>query len=208
MCKETNNNYKNEKVQDFQVLAVTNRTLSKRPYLEQIRKICEWEPEAIILREKDLTEKEYKDLAEKVLAICAEYQTPCILHTFYRTAMELPCDGLHLPLPLLREVTAGGNASGWCREKITKLGTSVHSVEEAIEAEKLGVTYITAGHIYVTDCKKGLAPRGLSFLREVCEAVDIPVYGIGGIKFHTDQWIELGKCGAIGGCIMSGMMKM
>ena len=93
-------------------------------------------------------------------------------------------------------------------EKFAKLGTSVHSVEEAIEAEKLGATYITAGHIYATDCKKGLPPRGLLFLREVCEAVDISVYGIGGIKFHMDQWIELGKCGAIGGCIMSGMMKM
>lgn len=211
MCREikdTNDKCKNERAQGFQVLAVTNRTLSKKPYLEQIRKICEWGPESIILREKDLTEKEYKDLAEKVLAICSEYQIPCILHTFYRTAMELPCDGLHLPLPLLREVAAGENASVWCREKFTKLGTSVHSVEEAIEAEKLGATYITAGHIYATDCKKGLPPRGLSFLREVCEAVDIPVYGIGGIKFHMDQWIELGKCGAIGGCIMSGMMKM
>ena len=70
MCKEiknTDDRCTNEKVQGFHVVAVTNRTLSKRPYLEQIRKICEWGPDAIILREKDLTEKEYKDLAEKVL---------------------------------------------------------------------------------------------------------------------------------------------
>ena len=135
MCKEiknTDDRCTNEKVQGFHVVAVTNRTLSKRPYLEQIRKICEWGPDAIILREKDLTEKEYKDLAEKVLAICKEYQVPCILHTFYQVAMELPCDGLHLPLPLLREVTAGKSASGQWREKFAKLGTSVHSVEEAI----------------------------------------------------------------------------
>ena len=119
MCKEiknTDDRCTNEKVQGFHVVAVTNRTLSKRPYLEQIRKICEWGPDAIILREKDLTEKEYKDLAEKVLAICKEYQVPCILHTFYQVAMELPCDGLHLPLPLLREVTAGKSASGRWRE--------------------------------------------------------------------------------------------
>ncbi len=145
------------------------------------------------MREKDLTEKEYKDLAEKVLAICKEYQVPCILHTFYQVAMELPCDGLHLPLPLLREVTAGKSASGRWREKFAKLGTSVHSVEEAIEAEKLGATYITAGHVYATDCKKGLPPRGLLFLREVCEAVDISVYGIGGIKFHMGRVDRIGK---------------
>ena len=72
MCKEiknTDDRCTNEKVQGFHVVAVTNRTLSKRPYLEQIRKICEWGPDAIILREKDLTEKEYKDLAESAKSI-------------------------------------------------------------------------------------------------------------------------------------------
>ena len=47
MCKEIKNTdarCTNEKVQGFHVVAVTNRTLSKRPYLEQIRKICEWGP--------------------------------------------------------------------------------------------------------------------------------------------------------------------
>ncbi len=62
------------------------------------------------------------------------------------------------------------------------VGTSIHSVSEAVEAEKLGASYLTAGHIYVTDCKKGLPPRGLPFLQHVCQAVQIPVYGIGGIK--------------------------
>ena len=90
----------------------------------------------------------------------------------------------------------------------TVLGTSVHSVAEAREAEHLGVTYLTAGHIYVTDCKKGLAPRGLHFLQEVCKSVSVPVYGIGGIKFDPVQWQELQSAGATGGCIMSGMMEL
>lgn len=34
------------------------------------------------------------------------------------------------------------------------IGTSVHSVEDAIKAEQLGATYMTAGHIFATDCKK------------------------------------------------------
>ena len=40
MCKEiknTDDRCTNEKMQGFHVVAVTNRTLSKRPYLEQIR---------------------------------------------------------------------------------------------------------------------------------------------------------------------------
>ena len=84
------------------------------------------------------------------------------------------------------------------------VGCSVHSVEEAKEAQKLGATYLTAGHIYTTDCKKGLPPRGLDFLREICNAVTIPVYAIGGIHAGTRQIQEVMDCGASGACIMYG----
>ena len=45
--------------------------------------------------------------------------------------------------------------------------------------------------------------QGLDFLRQVCAAVDLPVYAIGGIKFDETQWMSLKECGAAGGCIMS-----
>ena len=38
-----------------QVVAVTNRSLTERPFLEQIRRVCEMHPDALILREKDLS---------------------------------------------------------------------------------------------------------------------------------------------------------
>ena len=183
------------------VIAVSNRNLCDRPFMVQLERVCQCHPKALILLEKDLTEKEYEALAEKVLELCGQYQVPCILHTYAEVATRAAHSIIHLPLPVLEKYSNK-------LQNFQVVGCSVHSVEEAIEAEKLGATYITAGHIYATDCKKGLPPRGLLFLREVCEAVDISVYGIGGIKFHMDQWIELGKCGAIGGCIMSGMMKM
>ena len=122
--------------------------------------------------------------------------------------MHLVCTSIHLPLPLLRRLSEKGILSSPEFASFTVLGTSVHSVAEAREAEHLGVTYLTAGHIYVTDCKKGLAPRGLHFLQEVCKSVSVPVYGIGGIKFDPVQWQELQSAGATGGCIMSGMMEL
>lgn len=75
-----------------QVVAVTNRSLTERPFLEQIRRVCEMHPDALLLREKDLSEKEYEELAKEVMAICAEYKVPCILHTFWRVAEKLKCD--------------------------------------------------------------------------------------------------------------------
>ena len=88
------------------------------------------------------------------------------------------------------------------------VGSSIHSPEEAIRAQKAGAAYVTAGHVYVTDCKKGLPPRGLEFLKEVCTKVTIPVYAIGGIHAGTGQIQEVMDCGASGGCIMSEMMRI
>ena len=48
------------------------------------------------------------------------------------------------------------------------VGVSVHTVEEAIFVEKHGGSYLMAGHIFATDCKKGLMPRGIEFLKEIC----------------------------------------
>lgn len=86
-----------------------------------------------------------------------------------------------------------------------RIGTSVHSVEEAVRAERLGASYLFAGHIFETDCKKGLAPRGLSFLEEVCKSVSIPVYALGGINDQTEPLVR--KTGAEGACRMSDYMK-
>ena len=174
---------------DLKIIAVSNRKLCERPFLEQIERVCQVKPQAIILREKDLSEEEYRILSEEVLSVCKKHEIPCILHKFWKTALELECTSVHLPLPELRKLPEG------VKEQFQRIGTSVHSVEDAKEAERLGVSYMTAGHIYVTDCKKGLAPRGLGFLKDVCSTVNVPVYAIGGIKFDEKQWYDV-----INGC--------
>lgn len=210
----------NDNGRDFGILAISNRHLCERPFEEQIKRICDWHPDALVLREKDLPEEEYKALAENVLDICKSHDVPCILHTYWKTALELGHDAIHLPLPLLRALSAESqnqkvstinvpiDNTAFHLTDFRKIGTSVHSVEDAIEARRLGATYVTAGHIFTTDCKKGLPPRGLDFLKNVCDAVTIPVYGIGGIKFDPQQWSDLKNQGACGGCIMSGMMQL
>ena len=183
------------------VIAVTNRHLCSRPFMEQIDRVCSLNPKAVILREKDLSEQEYLILAENVLEICKQYQVPCILHSFVEVARALKCSAIHLPLPLLHKY------EGELKDFST-VGTSVHSVEDALEAEELGASYLTAGHIYATDCKKGVPPRGTVFLKEVCQSVSLPVYAIGGIQPDQAQFQEIMDCGAKGGCIMSGMMTL
>ena len=181
------------------ILCVTNRNLCREDFLQRIEKIAENRPNGILLREKDLSEEEYKTLAEKVSNCCKKYDVPCILHSFVDAAMELGAENIHLPLHILREMDEK------TKETFKIIGASCHSVEEAQEAERLGCTYITAGHVFVTDCKKGLAPRGLEFLRKVCESVSVPVYAIGGISNANIDLVR--KAGAAGACVMSGLMR-
>ena len=183
------------------IIAVTNISLCERPFLEQIERVCRFKPKALILREKDLPENEYERIAKQVMEICGRYDLLCILHSFQQTAVKLNWRAIHLPLTVLKK-------SVDMLDNFDIVGTSVHSVEDALEAQRLGADYVTAGHIYETDCKKGLPPRGLEFLKNVCDSVDIPVYGIGGIKINEEQIEEVKKCGASGGCIMSGMMRL
>lgn len=88
---------------------------------------------------------------------------------------------------------------------IQRIGTSIHSVEDAIFAESHGADYITAGHIFTTDCKKGLPGRGIDWLNAICNAVSIPVYAIGGISDANAG--ELSDCGISGYCMMSASMQ-
>lgn len=151
----------------------------------------------VILREKDLSLSEYTELAKRVASSCESCGVQCIIHAFPETARELGIKALHMPLHMLTKQLC---------EEFDIVGSSVHSVDEAVKAQQLGASYITAGHIFATDCKKGLAPRGLDFLKDVCRSVDIPVYAIGGIS-EKNMGLTL-EAGAEGVCIMSGLMKI
>ncbi|SEK94310.1 thiamine-phosphate pyrophosphorylase [Ruminococcus albus] len=146
-----------------------------------------------------MSEKEYSELAEKSAEICKGYGVPFAVNSFWKTAAKLGIKIVHLPLHILREMSHEEKA------QFDVIGTSTHSKDDAIEAEALGAGYIIAGHIFETDCKKGLAGRGLGFLEEVKKSVKIPVYAIGGIS--PENAADCIRAGADGICMMSGFMQ-
>lgn len=180
------------------ILCVTDRALCREDFLERVRRIAAARPAGLLLREKDLSEEAYRRLAAEVLALCRAHGAPCLFHSFPQTALDLGADGLHLPLPLLRALPEQQRA------QFPRLGTSCHSLAEAREAQDLGCTYLMAGHIFATDCKPGLPGRGLDFLAQVCQAVTIPVYAIGGIAPENIHRVR--RAGASGACLRSAFM--
>lgn len=182
-----------------ELICVTNRALCKGDFLARIEDIAKARPSGIILREKDLLDDGYEKLAAQVLEICKKHGVKCILHSYIDVAIKLDCEYIHLPLPMLRAM------SDEQKKSFKEIGASCHSVQEAVEAEKLGCAYITAGHIFATDCKKDLPPRGADFLQKVCKAASVPVYAIGGITPATVK--RALKAKPRGVCVMSGLMQ-
>ncbi len=181
-----------------ELICVTQRSLCADDFLDRIRRLAQAKPRAILLREKDLGEEDYEVLARQVQECCAPWGVRLIVRRYADVAGRLGLRQVHLSMAELRQATPGALVG-------LQAGVSVHSVSEAKEAQHLGAAYLIAGHIYATDCKKELAPRGLDFLREVCQSVNLPVFAIGGVT--AERVSELLACGAAGCCVMSGAMQ-
>ena len=178
----------------FELICVTHRGLCADDLPQRVAVLCRGGVSKVILREKDLSEEEYEALARQVLAAGGD---KVVLHHFPQVCQKLDVPRLHLSLGQLEADPA-------LREQVKLLGVSIHAPEEAVRAQKLGADYVTAGHVFATDCKKGLPGRGLPWLEGVVNAVSIPVYAIGGIG--PDNLAAVARTGAAGACLMSAFM--
>ncbi len=179
------------------LICVTHRLLCPDDFLERLDRIAAQHPYAIVLREKDLSEHEYEALARDCLRICEKHRVPLNLNSQIAVARRIGCDGIHLPFHLLMQHKQD-------LADFSRVGVSLHSPEEAVQLADTPATYVQAGHVFPTDCKAGIPPRGLSFLRAVCQATDLPVFGIGGI--NAERYPAVLQTGAAGACIMSSLM--
>lgn len=181
------------------VIFVTRRQSCGEDFLARIARLAAARPEAILLREKDLGPEDYENLAQSCRGVCAAHGVELILHTHAEVARRLGADALHLPmtaLPPRRDSLPG----------IARIGCSVHSRDEAVQAEGWGADYLIAGHIFATDSKAGLPPRGVDFLADVCRSVSIPVFAIGGLT--PERMPAILDAGAVGACVMSQAMTV
>lgn len=173
----------------YKLICVSNRALCADDFIGRVRTIID-SGIPVILREKDLSENEYYRL------LCLIDRKNIIAHTYADAARKFGCKKIHLPLGLLESADLRG---------FDEVGASVHSVEQAVSAQSLGATYVTLGHIFATDCKKGVPPRGTQLIGEVKRFIKIPVYAIGGIS--PDNAALAADAGADGVCAMSGFMR-
>lgn len=127
------------------------------------------------LREKDLSAKQLYHLA---LCIRDVISGKALLFINDRVDVALACgaDGVQLgeealPLDVARSIAGDGMI----------LGRSVHSVEGAVLALAQGADMLTLGTIFPTDSHPDAQTGGLELVKQVADAVSVPVLAIGGI---------------------------
>ena len=192
----------------YKKICISNRHLldgDLENFLERIALIAKSDVDLIILREKDLSEEQYRSLAYEVIKICDYYHKKCILHSFAEVAKELNHPHIHLTMTDFMRLCMAD------KFYFETIGVSTHSLAEAMTARGLGASYVTASHIFETQCKPGLEPRGLSYLRDVIAEIHdgkepyMEVYALGGI--HPGNAHFCVEAGADGICMMSEYMK-
>lgn len=175
---------------------ITNRKLvSESRYLDVLKEASFSGVDRIILREKDLDDNELLDLYKKIIDIINP-KCNVIINSNINVYKKVSAYGIQLSY----KIFMGSN------EKYQgEVGVSIHSIEEGIKASQKGCSYILASHIFKTKCKEGLEPKGIEFLKELREKVDIPIVALGGILPENVKRVM--ECNVDGIAVMSNIME-
>ena len=139
-------------------------------------------------------------MALKVKDITTKYDVPLIINDRVDIALAIDADGVHvgqsdMPCDVTRRLIG--------EDKI--LGVSAATVDKAKKAQKDGADYIGTGAVFPTQTKDDADSVTKDELKEIVEAIDIPVVAIGGI--NLDNASELKGTGIKGLSVVSAIMS-
>jgi thiazole tautomerase (transcriptional regulator TenI) len=181
----------------MKIIAVTDDKMETSQLLETLLSI-ESSIDAVILREKSKMDSEVIALIQQLIRFGFD-STKIIVHGRTNVASITGIKKVQLP----------GNCASLASTKehfpTISFGRSVHSFDEAQAAYKAGADWVLYGHIFTTNSKEGLPPRGIDELFQIAAALPIPVYAIGGIRPHHLPQLNLG--GIAGVAVMSSIFS-
>ena len=179
--------------------AVTDRMWTgKQTLMEQVEDALKGGATCVQLREKELDEDAFLQEALEMKALCEKYHVPFFVNDNVEIAVKCKADGIH--------VGQSDMATAKVRQTVGEdmmIGVSVHSVEEALEAVRNGADCLGVGAMFSTSTKANADVLTKEVLKEICDAVDIPVVAIGGIS--KDNMAELKGTGVDGVALVSAI---
>ncbi len=179
--------------------AVTDRAwVGRQTLYEQVEAALKGGATCIQLREKELEEEAFLAEAMEIAPLCKRYGVPLFINDNVKIAVKCHAEGVHVG----QEDMKAADVRKLVGEDMM-IGVSAHSVEEALEAERNGADCLGVGSMFSTSTKTDVALLPKETLRQICEAVKIPVVAIGGINEHNI--LELSGTGVDGAAIVSAI---
>ena len=154
--------------------------ITTKSVTETARLVIDGGADAIQLREKTISDREFISLAGEVRDITTKRGSLLIINDRVHVAREINADGVHLgqqDMSVLEARDIIGN------EKI--IGVSTHSIIQARQAQKDGADYIAIGPIYPTKTKGYEPSIGIEIIQKISGAVNIPIIAIGAITLEN-----------------------
>jgi len=179
---------------------IDTQALKGRSHVEVAGQVIRGGAKTIQLRDKIQCKKELLPIAEQLKNLCAEHNVLFIIDDYLDLALAVDADGLHLgeddlPIKVARKLLP--------IDKI--LGCSTIAVDQAVTAQSGGADYITIGSIYPTPSKETAEVVGLERLRQIRQAVTLPLVAIGGIT--KDNAAEAMAAGADSVAVISAVLQ-
>ena len=177
---------------DLLLYGVTDRSwLGERTLYSAVEQSILGGVTMVQLREKDLEKEEFQKEARQIQELCKKHQVPFLINDNVELAVEIEADGVHVGQ---HDMEAGEVRRKIGPDKI--LGVSAQTVEQALKAQAAGADYLGVGAVFPTGTKDDADAVSLDTLKAICQAVDIPVVAIGGIKESNIQALKgSGICG-------------
>lgn len=185
--------------EDFTLYAVTDRHwLNGSTLTKQVENALKGGATFIQLREKNLDDESFFKEAVEIKDLCKRYNVPFVINDNVDIALKIDADGVHVGQD---DMEASKLRKLLGPDKI--IGVSAHNVQEAIKAQEDGADYLGVGAVFATSSKDDVSVLSHEILRDICNAVDIPVIAIGGIT--KDNIIELKGSGIDGIAVISAI---
>lgn len=184
---------------DLVLYAVTDRSwLKGQTLLQQVEDAIKGGATFIQLREKELGSEAFLEEAKVIQQLCRKYNVPFVINDNVDIAEAIGADGVHVGQS---DMEAGDVRKRLGPDKI--IGVSARTVEQALLAQERGADYLGVGAVFHTGSKADAREIDHDTLKEICEAVDIPVIAIGGIT--RDNVNELKGAGICGVAVISAI---
>lgn len=185
----------------LRVYGVTDASWTGRfTLLEQVEQALKGGVTCIQFRDKQLENDAFLQEAKKMKVLCEKYHVPLIINDHVEIAIQCGADGVHVG----QKDMEAKEVRKLVGEKMI-IGVSARTVEQAIQAEQAGADYLGVGAVFGTSTKMDAEKISLERLKEICQAVKIPVVAIGGVQ--KDNFPELAGTGVAGAALVSAIFS-